>query len=150
MKLKTAQTILFVLLGFLGIGALGGGGVLILSPSGKWMGMPLSLLEHSPFPDFLIPGILLFVVLGLLPVLLIYWMVRKTNCLAAERLNFFSDMRWQWSFCIYLGFALIIWIQIEMIYLQVVHWLHTFYMFYAIALIFTTLLPSIRLFYKKD
>lgn len=49
---------------FVGIGALAGGLAAILDPLAP-MGMPASSLEHSPFDTFLIPGILLFCVLGL-------------------------------------------------------------------------------------
>ncbi|MDR9755346.1 MAG: hypothetical protein RJR35_01140 [Thermoanaerobacterales bacterium] len=48
-----------------GIGALFGGMAAILSPSGKAVGISAAeALKHGPFTDFLIPGIFLFVVLG--------------------------------------------------------------------------------------
>ena len=50
---------------FIALGALGGGWGLITAPDGSNLGMPLSMLEHSPFPDFLIPGWILLTVLGL-------------------------------------------------------------------------------------
>jgi len=43
-------------LAILGLGAVFGGGVLIISPSGQLFGMPLSLLDHSPFNNFLVPA----------------------------------------------------------------------------------------------
>ncbi|MGB4505132.1 MAG: hypothetical protein WBI44_09635 [Syntrophaceticus sp.] len=49
-----------------GIGALFGGMAGILSPSGSAVGIKASeALKYGPFTDFLIPGIFLFVVLGL-------------------------------------------------------------------------------------
>lgn len=66
-----------------------------------------------------------------------------------EFLNFYRDMYWAWSFSIYVSFALIIWIQIEMWFLQSVHWSHTLYMFWAIAIIFFALMPAVRQVYKK-
>ncbi len=68
----------------------------------------------------------------------------------AESINFFSDIYWAWSFSIYIAFALIIWIQIEMWYIQSVHWSHTLYMFWAIAIIFVALVPSIRNSFKNN
>jgi len=47
------------------------------------------------------------------------------------------------------AFALIIWIQVETIYIQGVGWLQTFYLLFAIPLIFTVLLPQVRNLYKK-
>ncbi len=149
MKSSMTRNLLIFLLGFLGVGALFGGGVLIISPSGKLFGMPLSMLAASPFRNFLIPGILLFVVLGICPLLLIFALLRNLKIPVAEHFNLFTDMRWPWSFCIYQAFALIIWIQLEMVFLQAVHWLHTFYMFYAVAMLFVVLMPQVRGYYKK-
>jgi hypothetical protein len=54
---------------FLGVGALFGGGAFILAPDGHLLGMPTKLLAGSPFPSFLIPGIILFTFVGLAPLL---------------------------------------------------------------------------------
>jgi hypothetical protein len=150
MKSKTIIYFYLFLLSFLGLGALGGGGALIVSPSGKLLGgLPLSILKTSPFSDFLIPGIILFVLLGLFPSLLVYALLKKPENKFAEYFNFFNDMHWAWSFSIYVAFALIIWIQVETIYIQGVSWLQSFYMFFAVALLFVGLLPPVRNFYKE-
>lgn len=139
-----------VLLGFLGVGALGGGGILLISPSGKLMGMPLSMLDHSPFSSFLVPAIILFLVLGVAPLVLIVALWNKPASKFAEQLNYITDMHWSWTFSIYLAFALIIWIQMQLVFLQAVHWLHTVYMFYAIVMIICALLPGVRKLYKRN
>lgn len=149
MKPKAARNILLFLLAFLGLGALFGGGVLIISPDGQLFGMPLSMLRNSPFGSFLIPGIILFLVLGLVPILLVFALVKKPANKRAEQLNVFNDMHWSWAYSIYVAFALIIWIQMEMFYVQSVHWSHIVYMFLAVAIIFMALLPSVRGLYKK-
>ena len=144
------RNIYLSLLAFLGLSAIGGGGALIISPSGKLLGgLPLSILERSPFNDFLVPGIILFIVLGIIPGLLVIALLKKTSSLLAERFNLFKDMHWAWTFSIYVAFALIIWIQVETIYIQGVGWLQTFYMLYAIPLILVALLPQVRNLYKK-
>ena len=150
MNVKIARIIHFILLGFLGLSAIGGGSALIISPSGKLLGgLPLSILEHSPFANFLIPGIILFFVLGIFPVIIVFSLMKKTTSSLAEKFNLFSDMHWAWSFSIYIAFALIIWIQVETIFIQGVGWLQTFYMLYAIPLIIIALLPQTRNIYKK-
>ena len=146
--MKTRNILIF-LLGFLGLGALGGGGVLILSPSGEMMGMPVKMIQSSPFSNFLIPGIILFVVLGWMPILLIYALIRKPKWRFPEYFNFFTDMHWAWTYTIYSAFALIIWIQTEEIYLKSIHWSHCLYMGIALVILFVTLLPKMRLLYKK-
>ena len=150
MATSTVRNIYLSLLAFLGLSAIGGGGALIISPTGKLLGgLPLSILERSPFNDFLVPGIILFVVLGIIPSLLVFALLKKPTSVFAERFNFFKDMHWAWTFSIYVAFALIIWIQVETIYIQGVGWLQTFYILYAIPLILVALLPQVRNLYKK-
>jgi len=150
MKPKTARNALVTLLILLGTSAMGGGAFLIISPSGKLIGgLPLSILAHSPFTDFLVPGIILFLILGLAPCIVSYALVKQSESAFADRLNLFSDMYWAWSFSIYIAFALIIWIQVETIFAQSAGWLQTFYMLYAIPIIITALLPQVRTMYKK-
>ena len=139
-----------LLLFFIGLSPIGGGGILIISPSGKLLGgLPLSILKNSPFDNFLIPGIILFLVLGVFPIFIVYALTKKISSSFAEQLNLFSDMHWAWTFSIYIAFALIIWIQVETIFIQGVGWLQTFYMLYAIPIIITSLLPQTRKTYKK-
>lgn len=149
MTTSATRNVLLFLLGFLGLGALGGGGMLSISPSGQLLGMPLSLLAGSPFHDFLVPGLLLFSVLGVAPCLLVVALLKKPASPLAERFNFFPDMHWAWTGSIYVAFALIIWLQMEMMFLNAVNWLHTFYMFLAVAILLVALLPQIRGLYKQ-
>jgi hypothetical protein len=134
MKTKTARNILLILLALLGSGAIFGGGVFIISPTGRLFGMPLSMLANSPFSNFLIPGIILFGVLGIAPIGLALALIKKPEYKFAELFNFYSDMYWAWTYSIFIAFALIIWIQLEMVFLRAVHWLHTLYMFFAISI----------------
>ena len=149
MKIKTLQLVYFLLLLLLGASALFGGAVLIVSPSGKLFGMPLSMLLNTPFDNFLIPGIILFCIIGIVPVSLVFALNNRPSFKFVEFLNFYKDMYWAWSFSIYVSFALIIWIQIEMWFLQSVHWSHTLYVFWAIAILFLALMPAVRNTYKK-
>ena len=147
--MKTTRNILFILLAFLGLGALFGGSVFVISPTGKLFGMPLTMLDNSPFTDFLIPGIVLFIVLGVAPIGLIIALIKKPDYKIAQFFNFYKDMYWGWTYVIYIAFALIIWIQIEMTVLHAVHWSHSLYMFLAITILFVALLPKVRALYKK-
>lgn len=150
MKSKTARNIHLILLTFLGLSAIGGGGALIISPSGELLGgLPLSILGNSPFTNFLIPGIILFLVLGIFPIFIIWALIKKPVVPLADCFNLFKDMHWAWTFSIYIAFALIIWIQVENYFIQGVGWLQMFYMLYAIPMLIMALLPQIRNNYKK-
>ena len=149
--IKTTRNIYVMVLGFLAIGAIGGGLVLIISPTGELIGIPLSEFKNIPFTSYLIPGTILLSVLGLMPLLLIIALLKKPESKLAEQINIFKDMHWSWTYSIYIAFALIGWIHIQLIFLQDgVYWLHTFYMFYAILIIIIALLPQVRYLYKKQ
>jgi hypothetical protein len=47
---------LLVLLGFM---AIAGGAALVSAPDGSVMKLPLTMLDGSPFPDFMVPGLIL-------------------------------------------------------------------------------------------
>ena len=59
MKTKSIQNILLALMGFLAIGAIGGGIILIISPDGALIGIPIAVFNNLPFKSYLIPGIIL-------------------------------------------------------------------------------------------
>jgi hypothetical protein len=58
-----------ILLLFNGIGALYGGWNLITHPDGSSLQLSLQLLENTPFRNYLIPGIILFITNGLFSLL---------------------------------------------------------------------------------
>ena len=150
MKSISVKNIHLSLLSFLGISAFGGGLTSIISPSGKLLGgLPLSILENSPFDNFLILGFILFLVLGVFPLIVALELVKKPISVFAERFNLFSDMHWAWTYSINIAFALIIWIQVETIFIQHVGWLQTFYMLFSIPMVILALLTQIRKIYKK-
>jgi hypothetical protein len=150
MEPKTHRNILLVLLMFLGVGAIFGGGVLMISPSGRLFGMPLTMLSNSPFNNFFIPGFTLFAILGVCPVVIAIALLRRPENRCAEMLNCYKDMYWAWTYSIYVAFALIIWIQVEMTVLRAVHWSHSLYMGLAVAILFVALLPRVRSLYRKQ
>ena len=86
------RNVLLILLAFLGLGALGGGAVFVISPNGEMFRMPVSILAHSPFGSFLVPGIILFCVLGIVPSGLVFALLRKPDWRLAAQTNFFNDM----------------------------------------------------------
>lgn len=150
-KLKRIRNSFLFVIGFLALSAIGGGVVLLISPSGELLGLPLSEFKNIPFHSFLIPGIILLSVLGIIPSLLIVALIKKPESKLAEQINIFKDMHWSWTYSIYIAFTLIGWIHIELIFQQgAVHWLQTFYMFYAVLIIIVALLPQIRYLYKKE
>jgi hypothetical protein len=132
----------------LGLGALYGGGLLALAPDGSLLGMPLSLLQHSPFDNFLIPGIILLTFLGFMPLGIAWALITRQNFPAAEKLNVFKDKHWAWTYSLYAGFATIIWITIQLYFIREAGVIHVVYIFWGLVIQILTLLPAAQRFYK--
>ena len=66
-----------VLLIVLGIAALFGGAAFIYDPTGGTLKMPVSFLDHSPFTNYLVPGIILFGLIGVSSVVITVLTVKK-------------------------------------------------------------------------
>ena len=106
---------------FLGMTSLAGAVPLIVDPSGKLLSMPLSLLEHSPFRSFLIPGIILLVANCLLSFLVLRLVLRRIS------------QYWRWialQGCVLAG-----WILVQIVMIRMMIWAHHVYLALAAILI---------------
>ncbi len=97
---KSLSIYLLIIFVFLqALSGLIGGTLLLADPSGGKIGLPAFWLEYSPFPDYLIPGLILFIILGIYPLIVAFGLIRDSKkALIAARL---------------LGYALVIWIAVE-------------------------------------
>jgi hypothetical protein len=86
---------------FLGLGALAGGSALVLGPRGEIIPLSLSALKGSPFETYSMPGLILFVVLGLGPLMaaVLVWLRHPLAPIAA----------------IGVGVALLAWLTVEIV-----------------------------------
>lgn len=134
---------------FLAFGALGGGAALMIDPGGELIAMPLSYLEHSPFRDYFVPGLMLFCVFGVLPAMIGVSLLRRRDWRLAERLNLFADMHWSWTFALYSGFALIVWIAVQAYLFRSYEIIHLFYTALGLVIQLIALLPAVRRKYKR-
>nr|WP_295974438.1 hypothetical protein [uncultured Bacillus sp.] len=133
---------------FLGIGGLFGGGALILSPDGALLRMPLEILEPSPFQTYLIPGIILFAVIGVLPLFTAIFLITEKPLKTFDKLSIYRESSWSWNWSLYLGFILIIWIVVEVYMIRAIAFIHVFYAFLGLAIQAVTLLPSVKKHYS--
>lgn len=98
------------LLLFNGIGAIYGGYDLLAYPDGSGMKLSVDMLRHSPFHDFFIPGLILFVVNGLLSVAALLFLLLRYK-------KYTEIVMWQ-------GMVLTGWIAIQIALLRTVVALH--------------------------
>jgi hypothetical protein len=98
------RVVAIILLFFNAISALFGGWALMSDPSGKILGMSLLLLDHSPFDNFFVPGIILFITNGLFSLLFAVMALLK-----------FMNYSW---LVIFQGFILMVWLIIQIIMIR--------------------------------
>jgi len=107
-----------------GIGAIYGGYHLLLSPDGAHFQMSVSVLKHSPFHDFFIPGLILITANGLFSLIvlaaIIFGYKNKSRLVFAQ------------------GVILTGWIVIQVLLLQVFTELHLIYLIVGIFLIISS------------
>lgn len=119
--MKAVRIVAIVAMALLSVGAIMAAVLFIQNPTGSPMEIPQSVLQHSGFHSFLIPGILLLVSQGLLPLLVM-------------AMAFFCKRGYGWWIA-FQGCVLFGWITIEVILLRTVVWLHFVYWGLALLLI---------------
>ena len=135
--------VLVLLTTLLAIGASGGGIALLADTSGGGIQMPLGVLAGTPFHDFLIPGLTLLVVLGLIPAFLVYPLLRKPDWPWAGVLNIYPGRHWAWTYSLYSGVALSLWIDMQVMFVGYIHPLQTICGVGGVAIIVCALIPPV-------
>jgi hypothetical protein len=148
-KRPLAAWILIVLLFFLGIGGVISGALLFMSPNGDLIGMSTFLLQGSPFPNFLIPGIILFLFVGVYQIFTGYGLLTRTPWNGPDVINPCRGYHWAWTASWGAGVIMLIWIVTETVLLGYVSALQPVITIWGIVLIVLTLLPSVRRYYRR-
>jgi len=122
---------LMALLLLQGISGVAGGVSLVAAPDGRIMQMPVSYLDGSPFSDYLIPGLILLLMLGVFPLVVLagLWLRPRPA--------------WYGAFAV--GCGLIIWILVEVLIIPLSA-LQAFFGVVGVLIAVVTLLPAVRRF----
>jgi hypothetical protein len=105
--------ILYFWMAFLSLNGLGGGLVFMIKPDGSLMGMTTEWLAKTPFQSFLIPGICLFLLNGVFPLIALTGLISRKENKFFNALNVLPDKHWAWTFSVYSGIITITWIIIQ-------------------------------------
>lgn len=128
--MNIVSRLLFAIHVFVGVGAMAGGLAAITNPE-EPLGITVEILKNSPFDNFLIPGIILFTIIGLGNIFGAF-MLRTKSILRGYISSVFS-------------WALVIWIIVQCIMLNTIAFLHI--LFFSIGLIEAVL--SIIILFKQ-
>ena len=121
--MKTVRWTGIALLFFLAASSIIGSIPMIADPHGSPWSMPQSLLQHSPFPSYLVPGILLLLFNGLLALWALWLTLDQT-----PRYSVWVALQ---------GCVLLCWLVVECLMIRMVIWPHYLYGAIALGLVVT-------------
>lgn len=120
--MKKVHRLLFAIHLFVGIGGVSGGLAAITNPK-EPLGITVDALKNSPFSNFLIPGIILFSIIGVGNIF-----SALTSLLKSKYQGYISSV---------FGWALVIWIVVQCIMLESIIFLHV--LFFIIGVVVAVL-----------
>lgn len=147
-KRPALATALVVVLIFLGMSGLFGGVAFIAAPDGHILHAPKAWLENIPFSDFLVPGLLLFFVVGVLPLLVAAALRWQPAWPGLQRRAPFKGQYWGWTATGLAGCGIIIFEIVEAAYIGLGSFLQYLYLFAGIAIVVLALSSPVREYYR--
>lgn len=131
----------------LGTGALYGGWVLMTDPA--VFGVKPEWLAGSPFNSYFFPGLILFLFNGVFPLFVCVGLLLKPNWPAANVLNIYSDRHWAWTYSLFSGIILIIWITMQLTMMPS-YWLQPAFLGVGVLMLIFTLWPATMRHYQRS
>ncbi len=141
--------VLIALLFFIGVGAVISGAMLFSAPDGRLLQMSAEILAGTLFSNYLIPGLILFLFVGVFPIFTGYSLLRQPPWAWPDVLNPFKTIRWAWTASWTAGVIMLIWIAVETLLLGLISFLQPVIAVYGAIIILLTLLPTTRKHYRK-
>ena len=120
--IKLLSIVSIFLLFFTGITASISGFMLIYDSSGRPLRMNAAILSGSPFDSFFLPGIILFLFLGISSILIAFFVI--------------NDHTYSTKMILYQGIVVIAWIVVQVIMINQFYYLQLIYVLIGLALSF--------------
>ena len=148
MKRPATLWILIFWLLFLALGGLYGGIAMLLDPSGGSLQMT-EVLPLLPVSNYILPGLFLLVIMGLLPLFLIYGLLTRLNWSWLESLLRQTQYHWAWTGTVILGIVLAIWLIVEGALIGFKWAIQYVTAINGLLILLFAFLPPVKRFYKK-
>lgn len=140
--------LLFILLFLLAVNGLAGGGLLILKPDGSLLQLDPAWINNTPFKDYRLPGLMLLVFNGVFPMLALLGLLFRPTW-NFNLFNIYKDRYWAWSWSLFSGIILIIWITVQQL-LTRYFWLQPLLSILGLLIIICTMMPRIIKYYSLN
>ncbi len=141
--------ILIILHFFIGIGGIISGAMLVVRPDGQLMQWNTGLLAGTPFSNFIIPGLILVILIGIFPVFAGIGMLKKPAWQCLDVINPAKGYHWAWAASWAEGVILLIWIIVEWIMLGYISILQPIVLGWGLLTVILTLLPRVKQHYLR-
>lgn len=140
---KILRFLLIATMIFLAVSGFFGGFSLLIDPSGNNLQLSVQLLENTIFQNYLVPGITLLLFMGFLPTFIAFGLITKRKFRFANRLNIYKKRHWAWTYSLYSGIILIIWIDIQVMMIGGGFTIQTIYALLGVLIVILTLTPEV-------
>lgn len=129
-----------------GIAGVAGGLAFLLDTDGSSMGFDPTTLDRTPLDTFLIPGLILLIPLGALPLAVAWALVRRPFYRWAVGIEFNLNTEIGRVGAVVVGALLTLWIAVEMLLIDF-HWLQITFGFIGVGILALAHLPEVRRHY---
>jgi hypothetical protein len=147
-KRPAALRPLLAVMAFLSIGGFIGGISFLSDRTGGGLGAHLSWLDETPVNDFLLPGLFLLGVYGVLTLLLMVGLVSRTSPRLLRFVDGWIGFHWSWAGTVVVGLALVMWIVYEFTIFPDRTVLQPILIVVGALMIVIPLLPSMRSYFR--
>lgn len=108
------KTLLLVLISFVALTGTVSGLIMMSDPGGVILNLPIGLLQDTPFKDFMIPGLLLFTIVGGVNLLAVFFNMQR------------NPNRYNWAMAA--GISITGWIVVQLLLIGYGNLLHYLYL----------------------
>jgi hypothetical protein len=126
-------------------GGFAGGVMMLLDPSGELLGVA-DVLPQLPVPNFVLPGIFLLVVMGIVPLVLAMALVGRPSWEWLQALLQWSKHYWAWTGTLILVAVLALWLIYE-VWLIGVFPITTMTAILGLLILVFAMMPGVRKYY---
>ena len=124
--------------------------MLFLAPDGHLMQWTTDDLAGTPFSNYLIPGIILFICNVLFPAFVFIGLMRKPQWQWPDVVNPLRDHHWARTASLASGIILLIWIISETAVLGYISFLQPVMGIWGVLILGLALVPSVQRYYRKQ
>ncbi|MES1221618.1 MAG: hypothetical protein ABUT20_39325, partial [Bacteroidota bacterium] len=110
------------------------------------LGMNVAWLQHTPFANYFIPGVLLFLLNGICPMLVFLGLIFQPPWKFFKLLNIYKDRHGAWTYSLFCGIINIAWIVLQQA-MTTFFWLQPLIAGIGLVIIIITMMPSVIRYY---